>query len=548
MSTDSFVQEPNAIEKTDQALQAIVARAQSLYSLPTVALEVVQLTSHPKVDAAVLKECIERDPALTVKLLRVVNSSLFGLSREVSDLNQALALLGTKPLKLLVLGFSLPEELFAKMAREQLTWYWKTSLVRAVAARDLSRRYWDDDGDEAFLGGLLQDIGVLVLLDQLREPYAQFLSRVVEDQTALGPREIHSLGFDHTTLTAALLRHWKLPETLVAGISAKRSVEALAGKHTEASKLARVLHLAGLLAELVGQNRLQALPELLAAGQAYCGLDKQQLYEILPPLQEKVQQLADVLSIELEQDLDYSQIVVQAHQEMSLICESVAEQLSRPQEEDSRRDYDQLLSETQALQDAVQRCVAAPIPSIEETANNKSGSVTEPVPAVSSEHVAQEEVAEEQDEFSKSLTLAVGACRKRRCPISVLLVSCTAAASDESIADRLADQLTTAACRQVFGKHVEVRALDEEKVFVLPGCDRESAVSYADEVIESIQQSMTVLRDSLGEIPCSVSIGVATVALPPKNFHPPDLIAAAQRCLAAAQSSDANIVKSIEIF
>src|SRR3972149_3698978 len=89
-------------------LEPFLERARDLYSLPSVAPEVLDLTSQPKVDVRALKACIENDPALTIRILRVVNSSLFGLNRQVSDLNQALALLGIKPLKLLVLGFSLP--------------------------------------------------------------------------------------------------------------------------------------------------------------------------------------------------------------------------------------------------------------------------------------------------------------------------------------------------------------------------------------------------------------------------------------------------------
>ena len=81
-------------------LADLVARSRDLYSLPAVAMKVLQLTECSKVNAQALKECFEMDPALTAKLLRVVNSSLFGLSRRVSDLNQALAMLGTKPLKL----------------------------------------------------------------------------------------------------------------------------------------------------------------------------------------------------------------------------------------------------------------------------------------------------------------------------------------------------------------------------------------------------------------------------------------------------------------
>ena len=104
-------------------LDRLAAHAEQLYSLPAVAMEVLQLTGNPQVDTRALKECIENDPALTGKILRVVNSSLFALSREISDLNQALALLGTKPLKLLVLGFSLPGGLYAGIEARTLARY-----------------------------------------------------------------------------------------------------------------------------------------------------------------------------------------------------------------------------------------------------------------------------------------------------------------------------------------------------------------------------------------------------------------------------------------
>ena len=99
---------------TANLLDQLVERAGSLFSLPAVAVEVLELTAQPRIDTRALKACVERDPALTGRLLRVVNSSLFGLSREVTDLNQALALLGVKPLKLLVLGFSLPKTLLCR--------------------------------------------------------------------------------------------------------------------------------------------------------------------------------------------------------------------------------------------------------------------------------------------------------------------------------------------------------------------------------------------------------------------------------------------------
>ena len=124
-----------------------------------------------------LKTCLLRDPALVGKILRVVNSSMFGLSRGVSDLNQALALLGTKSVRLLVLGFSLPDELFNGLAGETLRRYWHHTALKATAAREISESLYRLPGEEAFIVALLQDLGMLVLIQQLGEPYLRFLDR-----------------------------------------------------------------------------------------------------------------------------------------------------------------------------------------------------------------------------------------------------------------------------------------------------------------------------------------------------------------------------------
>ena len=199
-------------------LDQITSRALTLYSRSSVAWQIVQLTEQPHVSAHQIKDCLEKDPALTCKILRVVNSSLFGLSSQVSDLNQAVALLGIKPLKLLVLGFSLPDDLFAEVAANQLQWYWTNSLTRAVAARLLSEQLWKQSGDEAFTAGMLQDIGILVLVRELGRPYVKFLSGVMDEKCHLMALERDTIGFDHVQLSAALLTRWHLPKRLTDAI------------------------------------------------------------------------------------------------------------------------------------------------------------------------------------------------------------------------------------------------------------------------------------------------------------------------------------------
>ena len=82
---------PHDHDRSTNVIESLVRKSQRLYSLPAVAMEVVELTSHQQVDVQALRACIENDPALTAKILRVVNSSLFGLSRQVNDLGQAVA-------------------------------------------------------------------------------------------------------------------------------------------------------------------------------------------------------------------------------------------------------------------------------------------------------------------------------------------------------------------------------------------------------------------------------------------------------------------------
>ncbi len=195
----------------NNVLQQFVDRASSLYSLPAVAMEVLELTDCANVDTVALRQCVERDPALTAKLLRVVNSSMFGLSREVSDLTQALTLLGVKPLKLMVLSFSLPKELYSGVEARVLKRFWQFTLVKAVAARELSRVFWGKAGDEAFIAGLLQEIGVLVLVNELGESYLNFLSSVHGQTGDLAALEMETLGFDHAILTAPVARPLESP-------------------------------------------------------------------------------------------------------------------------------------------------------------------------------------------------------------------------------------------------------------------------------------------------------------------------------------------------
>jgi len=527
---------------TTEAIDRLVARAGQLYSLPAVAMEVLALTGDPKVDAQALKECVEKDPALTAKLLRVVNSSLFGLAREVCDLGQALALLGTKPLKLLVLGFSLPPGLFQGIEAEVLGWYWRHTLTKAVAARTLCEQAGKEGGDEAFIAALLQDVGVLVLIQELGEPYVRFLRKVLQAGHDLERSEQESIGFGHTALTARLLRHWGLPASLVQAVAASGPKG-----DTEGIPLVETLRLAELVARFLVEERTQLFGQLLRLSTRH-GLQRHVLEGLLGELQQKVSELADVLSLQLPSGVDCTELLARAHRQLAQLAEEVTGPLLRSGEGGAEAADGQcgLGQAFRHLADAIRphgadRGAARRAASGAGRGGAPVGGQADGVRSTRKESTAQRFGA---------LAKAVGACRQSRCPLSVLLVQLEEHDDPFSAHPILFEQFRKrleAACRGL--DHPGLICQPDGSaglLLILPDCDRQEAVRCGQGLID--QARSWASGPALDAPAWGISVGVATVSLAPKNFAPARLVEAARRCLYGSHASGGGVVKSIEIY
>ncbi len=535
---------------TATQLEQIASRAVALYSRPTIAMEVVRLAEEPQADAQALKECVAQDPALACKVLRVVNSSMFGLHRPVADLNQAIGLLGIKPLKLLVLGFNLPDALFAEVAARELEWYWTNTLTRAVAARMLSEQLWHQPGDEAFIAGLLQDIGILVLLRELGEPYARFLTGVIDEKCHLASLEQDTLGFDHIQLSAALLARWQLPQRLVDAIEAPKRTARFARLSPPEADLPQILHLAELLMQLVGQRRLSVLPELLEAGKLYRGMTKSKLAALVEGLQPQVDQLAEVLSLELAEERDYVQMLVDAQRKMAVLSEEIAGEAASVEDD---RIYAQLLAHTGELTGAMQsfltgkqvRVLPNPVQTQSHAAHygqhNVRGFVGKPT----------EEPADRSHLLQK-LVVAANRCRERRQELSLLVVEPNVfyvhTDPQGEAAGVLARQARSDACDVLDPENVILVPLaNQGAAAVISNCERRGALSLARQTISEVGKlaGLEVAPDI--DMATTLSIGVATVSVVPKNFDPARIVESAMRCLSAARACGISAVKSIEV-
>ncbi len=538
-------QTPVATPSSETQLDRFVKRVHSLYSLPAVALEVVQLTRSPSVDATTLTKCLQRDPALVGKVLKAVNSSLYGLAQPVANLQQGLALLGSRPLQLLVLGFCLPPDLLNTPDAKALTRFWHLALVRAVAAREIARRWYRVPADEPFLAGLLQDLGMLALLKELGSPYAHFLENADAEEMDVEEAELTALGFDHRCLSSRLLSGWGLPESIVTAIGTVRQFDTIKSLGVGLTPLAEVCHLADLLARLLVTRQATALSALLEACKTYRGLKLMDVQSLVDGLQDTVYDIAKVLSVELPQDSSYSDIIREAHDRMSRLLSGEETATSEP-------------GETRILFGLSELSLAA----------NQSMNGTQPTAnvAIASAPAIEGAPTPPKKEASASsaclgllptITKAGTRCRQRRQSLSVLLLRINridellllaGAQETERLIPALIDTL-----RQQYkdAHHLDpmhiIKQGEAGLACVLENVDRQQAVELARQTMVALDWWIEQECESLaGHL--SISGGAATANQLAKNLPAQRLIDAADRCLSAAATLGVNSVKSIDVL
>ncbi len=186
-----------------------------LPSLPAIAIRALELARQENVDMGEIAELISNDPALSSKILKTVNSSFYGLTKQVSTISHALVILGLQAVKTLALGFSLltnlhgnPTDGFNYMG------FWKRSIYSAVAGRLLAKKIQIVQQEEAFLASLLADVGILVMHRVLGIEYDALYLQAGGDHELLLTLCRTKFGLDHPTVGAMLAEQWQLPPVL----------------------------------------------------------------------------------------------------------------------------------------------------------------------------------------------------------------------------------------------------------------------------------------------------------------------------------------------
>lgn len=287
--------------------------ADNLPSLPTVAMQLVQMSRNSQASATDIAQILQQDPALTAKVLQMVNSAMYGMTRKISSLNQAVVVLGQRAVKVLALSFSLVDTIHqAKSDQLDYQAFWRRSLTTAVAARLLSRAVAPRQSEESFISGLLADIGIVAAFACAREMYQPVYACHISERQPLAQIESAQLGVTHAAMSQAMLRTWNLPEDLCVAVGAHHGegLEALSGPQSE---LARIVFVGSAIATLCCQDaQATPRPEVTAQCLELLAIDDATLDRVLEELDTHVKDTASMMSVEVGKTTNYAQIQVDA--------------------------------------------------------------------------------------------------------------------------------------------------------------------------------------------------------------------------------------------
>ncbi len=208
----------------DAELEQRLSTCRSLPSPPALAREVLRLCEQPEVDMKSLVTLVQRDPALSARLLRAANSPFYGYRRQARSLKDAVLFLGINGTISLALTFSLavPMQQVANQsaAMKEL---WRRAALSASLATELGRRAGIRELEELFLCALLQDVGMLALMQIGNESYGQVLASGTP-HCQLPALETAEFGASHDEVGAWLLERWRIPARITAAVAAGHHV------------------------------------------------------------------------------------------------------------------------------------------------------------------------------------------------------------------------------------------------------------------------------------------------------------------------------------
>lgn len=250
---------------------ALVRNADKIASPPRVFQKVNTIVNDSSSTTEEIARAIGEDAGITLRLLRVVNSAFFGFNQKIEALDQAVMALGTRQVRDLVLATTVAEKFeglpdgLVNMER-----FWQHSLACGVMARSLAHTRREENLEPYFLGGMLHDVGRLVMFSKMPDASRDIVARCLKSNEPMHVVEREVLGYDHADVGGCLLNTWGLPAQLEEAVAAHHLPQGAVRNPL----LSAVVHIADVVVNALklGSSGSHTVPKLAAVAWSRYGM------------------------------------------------------------------------------------------------------------------------------------------------------------------------------------------------------------------------------------------------------------------------------------
>lgn len=262
-----------------KTLQSEIQRIDKIPTIPDNFKKILSIIENPKVSLSTISKFIINDQAFTSRILKMVNSPVYGYPGRISTVDQALLLLGLNAVRGLLLGVSVFE-----IMQKVMSGLWEHSLATAIIARSIAQKKGITEHEEISVAALIHDIGKVILILRFPEEYERVLQKAFQEDLFIFDAEKEIFGLTHAEAGAIMCRKWNFPHILIETIenyhkpsSSKRYI-----LHTT------IVHISDILARakgigFAGDNHV---PPIDPIAWNNLNLTKEELKEILIHLEE----------------------------------------------------------------------------------------------------------------------------------------------------------------------------------------------------------------------------------------------------------------------
>ncbi len=276
--------------------QSLIKGSLEIFSLPDIYFQIAEMIADPRYTAIDLGKVIAKDPGLSIRLLKIVNSSFYGFQAKVDTISRAITIVGVDDLKNLVLATSVIDE-FSKIPVElvDMTDFWMHSVRCGVIAKLLAKKSLVLHCERLFLAGLLHDVGSLLMYSKIPVKALQVLQAANYDRQLVAVIEQQVLGFTHADVGCELIKSWGLPESLFEAVGCHLEPELALVHRLDAHllnlafRLANFLQQGVLLEDMLSEfteEHLQVMrldKEMIADVVDLAGGEFSQIFELMVP-------------------------------------------------------------------------------------------------------------------------------------------------------------------------------------------------------------------------------------------------------------------------